>query len=67
VTPPEVTFMDEKALPQAAPKTSAEYEAAIDQCLKEMERLQQQIKSDEAEIHRLKLETRAVLAKIRAA
>jgi ABC-type Zn uptake system ZnuABC Zn-binding protein ZnuA len=59
--------VDEKTLSQAAPQTSAEYEAAIDQCLAEMERLQQQIRNDEAEIGRLKAETRALLAKMKAA
>jgi hypothetical protein len=59
--------VDEKTLPRAAPKTSAEFEAAIEQCLAEMERLQQQIKTDQAEIDSLKAETRAILAKMRAA
>jgi hypothetical protein len=59
--------MDDQTVPQTAPKTSAEYEAAIEQCLAEMERLQQQIKRDQAEIDSLKAETRAILAMMRAA
>ncbi len=59
--------MEEKTLTQARLKTPADYEAAIEQCLSEMARLQQQMRNDQAEIDQLKTETRALLAKMKAA
>ncbi|MBI1924494.1 hypothetical protein HYR99_09610 [Candidatus Poribacteria bacterium] len=47
-------------------ETAADYEAAIEQCLAEMKRLNEQLKQDQADIDRLKAETRAMLAKMKA-
>lgn len=59
--------MDETALPQPALQTAADYEAAIEQCLAQMKRVQDQIDKDQADIDRLKAETRAMLARLKAA
>jgi Tfp pilus assembly protein PilN len=47
--------------------TPADYEATIEQCLAEMKRLQEQRDRDQTEIDRLKAETQAILAKLKAA
>ena len=44
----------------------ADYEAVIEQCLAEMKRLQEQRNRDQVEIDRLKAETQAMLAKLKA-
>jgi hypothetical protein len=59
--------MEGKVLPQPTLKTAADYEAAIDQCLAEMQRLREKMDRDQADIDRLKAETRAILAKLKAA
>jgi chaperonin cofactor prefoldin len=46
---------------------TAELEAAIDDLLAEMKRAAKQMKSDQAQIERLKAETRAMLAELKAA
>lgn len=62
-----VIVMEKVVTPQPGPTTPADYEAAIEQCLSEMKRLQSLIDQDQAEIDRLKAETRAMLAKMKAA
>ena len=47
---------------QAAPKTTAECKAAIDSLLLEMRRLNEKIQQDDADIERLKVETRQIAA-----
>lgn len=46
---------------------AAGLEAAIDDLLAEMRRAAKQMKSDQAQIERLKAETRAMLAELKAA
>jgi ABC-type Zn uptake system ZnuABC Zn-binding protein ZnuA len=60
-------------LSQPAPKTTAEYKAAIRQMMDEMERLNQKMREDQTDIDRtqaeaaiLKAETRALLARMGA-
>lgn len=53
--------MQNTAVTLPEPRTEAEYQAAIDQMLTEMERLNRQMESDRKEIDRLKSETRALL------
>lgn len=50
-------MVDQFLFPFSEPGTDAEYEAAIEQMLAEMKRLNQQIQDDQAEIDRLKVET----------
>ena len=57
--------MKEKDLLQTAPKTDADYEAAIQAMYAEMDRIDERIKKDQAEIDQLKAETRAMLARLR--
>jgi hypothetical protein len=59
--------MEDAVTPQPTLRTRADYEAATEQCLAETRRLQEQIARDQEEIDRLKAETRAILAKIKAA
>jgi hypothetical protein len=60
-------------LTQPTPQTEAEYEAAFAQLLSEMQRIREQMDSDQADIERLKAEryslkaeTRAMLAALKA-
>jgi hypothetical protein len=48
-------------------KTRADYEAAIEQCLTEMQRLHAQMERDQEDIDRLRAETKALLAALQAA
>jgi Tfp pilus assembly protein PilN len=59
--------MAENVLPEPTLKTAADYEAAIDQCLTEIQRLREKMDKDQADIDRLKAETRAILARLKAA
>ena len=54
--------MNEILATQAAPKTTAEYKAAIDLLLGEMRRINEKIQQDDADIERLKMETRQIAA-----
>jgi len=56
--------MEEKVLLQTALKTDADYEAAIQAMYAEMDRIDERIKKDQAEIDRLKAETRAMLMQL---
>jgi hypothetical protein len=59
--------MDDQTLGQPVLTTPADYEAAIDRCLAQMRRLREKMDRDQAEIDRLKAETRAILEQLRAA
>jgi hypothetical protein len=48
-------------------KTRADYKAAIEQCLAEMQRLHEQMARDQEDIDRLRAETKALLAALQAA
>ncbi len=66
--------MNDMISSQPTPRTAAEYKTAIQEMLAEMERLNEQMKRDQAVIDRLKIkaavikkETRALLAAMDAA
>jgi hypothetical protein len=59
--------MEEKALQQSVLKTPSDYEAAMEQCLTRMQQLREQMNKDQTDIDRLKAETRAILAQLKAA
>ena len=48
-------------------KTRADYQAAIEQCLAEMQRLHEQMERDQEDIDRLRAATQALLAALQAA
>ena len=48
-------------------KTRADYQAAIEQYLTEMQRLHEQMERDQEDIDRLRAETKALLAALQAA
>jgi hypothetical protein len=48
-------------------KTRADYQAAIEQCLAEMQRLHAQMERDQEDIDQLRTETKALLAALQAA
>lgn len=48
-------------------KTRADYKAAIEQCLAEMQRLHEQTERDQEDIDRLRAETKTLLAVLQAA
>jgi len=48
-------------------KTRADYKAAIEQCLAEMQRLHEQMERDQEDIDRLRAETKTLLAALQAA
>lgn len=56
--------MDELIAFDPAPRTVAEYKAAIDRLLQEMDSLNMRMQQDRAEIERLKAETRIISAHI---
>ena len=58
--------MDSVLSSQPVPKSAADYEAAVEQLLAEMKRLNQQMQSDRTDIERLKAETRTLKAETRA-
>jgi peptidoglycan hydrolase CwlO-like protein len=58
--------MEESLFSQPTPQTAAEYEAAIDQLLAEMQRLNQKMKEDQSVIDRLKAETETLKRETRA-
>ena len=51
---------------QPALQISADYEAAIEQCLAQMRHLREQMDKDQTEIDRLKVETRTILLQLKA-
>jgi hypothetical protein len=46
---------------------SAEIKAAVHECIAEIDRVRKQMETDQAEIDRLKAETREMLARLKAA
>jgi uncharacterized small protein (DUF1192 family) len=58
--------MDNLVSRQSAPRTATDYEAAIEQMLAEMKRLNEQMATDRAEIERLRVETQRLKAETRA-
>jgi hypothetical protein len=48
-------------------KTRADYQAAIEQCLTEMQRLHEKMARDQEDIDRLRAETKALLAVLQSA
>ena len=48
-------------------KARADYQATIEQCLTEMQRLHEQMARDQENIDRLRAETKALLATLQAA
>ena len=63
----EVQTMENIITTESSLKTQADYEAAIDQCLAEMQRLQDQIERDQEDIDQLRTETKALLTELRGA
>jgi type II secretory pathway component PulM len=62
----EVRRMNEKVLSQPTLETDADYEAAIEQYLAEMRRLNEQMNNDRSDIERLKAETETLKTQTRA-
>jgi hypothetical protein len=60
-------MMEETAHTQQELEAAAAYEAAVTQYLTEMQHLNEQMQKDQAEIDRLKAETREMLARLKAA
>ncbi len=58
--------MEDKTMHPQKLQTAADYEAAFAECLSQMQQMRERIDRDQAEIDRLKAETRAVLAQLRA-
>jgi len=58
--------VDDSLSSKMTPRTDAEYKAAIDLLLTEMHRLNQQMRTDEAAIDRLKTETETLKRETRA-
>lgn len=58
--------MDNVISAQPLPQNAADYEAAVEQLLAEVKRLNQHMQSDRADIERLKDETRTLKAETRA-
>jgi hypothetical protein len=61
----EVIGMDDSVSSQPAPRTAAEYRAAIARLFSEMQRLSHQMHVDQAEIDRLRVESEDVKAEAR--
>ena len=59
--------MAEERLGPPGLQTTADYEAATDRCLARMRHLREQMEQDQAELDRLKAETRAILEQLKAA
>jgi hypothetical protein len=62
----EVRVVDNVVSAQPLPQTAADYEAAVEQLLAEVKRLNQHMQSDRTDIERLKTETRTLKAETRA-
>jgi peptidoglycan hydrolase CwlO-like protein len=61
-----MSSLDDVLSSQFTPQTAAEYEAAMDQLLAEIQRLNQQMKEDQSAIDRLKTETETLKRETRA-
>jgi hypothetical protein len=62
----EVHCMSDVISSRPTPRTTAEYRAAIEEMLAEMEALAQKMKRDQTEIDRLKAETAVIKEETRA-
>ena len=58
--------MNDVVSSQSLPQTAADYEAAVEQLLAEMKRLNQQMQNDRTDTERLKDETQTLKAETRA-
>ena len=58
--------MEQTATLDAAPKTDAEYEAALDQIIAQMKGVREQMANDQRDIVRLQAETDVLLTKLQA-
>ena len=56
--------MENPSAAETALETSADYEAAIEQCLAKMQRLREQMESDQKDIDRMRTETKLLLAEL---
>ena len=63
----KVKTMEDTIVTEVSPRTRADYKAAIEQCLIVMQRLHEQMERDEEDIDRLRAETKALLATLKAA
>ena len=63
----EVQSMANTIATEVPLKTRADYKAAIEQCLTEMQRLHEQMARDQEDIDRLRAEIKALLAALQAA
>ncbi len=61
----EVKAMSRSIELEATPKSNAEYKAAIENLLKEMERSRERMQKDQLEINRLQEETREILNRLK--
>ena len=59
--------MDKSSTIDISQDEAEKIETAINECLEAMQKANEQMASDQAEIERLKAETRAILAKLEAA
>jgi len=63
----EVKKMENTIETEVSLRTRADYKAAIEQCLTVMQRLHEQMERDQEDIDRLRAETKALLAALKAA
>jgi len=63
----EATIMDKTLTPDLSPDESADIKSAIENIFAQIARSIEQMRKDQAEIDRLKAETRAMLEKLKAA
>jgi hypothetical protein len=61
----EVYGMENTITTEVSLKTPSDYEAAIEQCLAEMQRLHEEMERDQEDIDRLRTETKALLAELK--
>lgn len=59
--------MDKTTIMNAKPKSKAEYEAAIDLYISDMEKMKADIAANRRDFQRLRAETQAILAKLKVA
>ena len=57
--------MENIIVTESSLKTPADYEAATERCLIEMQRLHEQMERDQEDIDQLRTETKALLAELR--
>ena len=60
------TSTNDTVIVEVAPNTDAEYEAAIDNMIAEMERIRERMADDQREIECLRVGTRAALTQLKA-